>query len=124
MLQHLAGAAIALGLLGTAVATPTPPEPDGVLRWARMPNHDDIMAAYPRRALEHWVGGRSAMECLVKTDGTLTYCFVKEEAPRNWGFGAALVSLAPKFRADAESETDLSVGGRWVVIPLVWSARR
>jgi hypothetical protein len=57
----------------------------------------EVEAAWPAQARAKGLGGSAVARCLVDIGGELSGCQVMLERSRA-GFGAALVSLAPKFR--------------------------
>lgn len=99
-------ALVALGLLApTASLAQPPPLLDAwtgdfatlstTAEWASRPTSDEIKAAYPKGATGN---GYLNLTCRALADGRLTDCEVREEAPKDKGFGAAALSLMPKFR--------------------------
>lgn len=65
--------------------------------WLKKPSAENIMAVWPRQALERGVGGRAKITCVVTVQGALRDCKVVEESPTGVGFGAAALALAPQF---------------------------
>ncbi len=66
--------------------------------WLERPTGNDIAKAYPDRAQSAGISGKAVLYCSVGPDGRLDLCRVFAEAPTGLGFGAAALSLAPKFR--------------------------
>ncbi len=106
----------------TGVAdTPTPPQPPAVItnpNWISRPTGDQLMAAYPDRALENGVGGLANLQCTVQTNGSLSACSVISETPSGQGFGRAAVSLSRHFRISPRTVDGRPVEGARVSIPL------
>ncbi len=88
---------------------PTPrPAPDvgpthHVWAWAKNPNSDDMLAAYPKAALHHDVAGNVTLRCEVLTNGHLRNCTVEEEIPAKQGFGKAALKLSGKYLRDSDT---------------------
>jgi TonB family protein len=97
-----------LGLAGTVAAA----EPGSM--WAALPSASDIAAAYPKTG--PMTGGGAVMVCSVTAEQTLKDCVVEQEDPG--GFGAASLSLVPKFQASATLADGSSSAGVRVKIPL------
>jgi TonB family protein len=90
--------------------------------WTRRPTASEFAAAYPPRAKAHGVDGRATIHCLVAPDGGLTACTVVSEAPANYDFGAAALSLSKFFHLkppilDGEVESGIQI-----VVPMGWRA--
>jgi TonB family protein len=66
-----------------------------VVAW---PSLDEIKAAWPPAAANAGTQGLAAMKCKVAFDGSVSDCALLIERPQGQGFGAALLSLTPKFR--------------------------
>ena len=74
---------------------------------AVMPDLETIRAARP--AAE--AAGMAAMTCRVGDGGALQACHVEAETPADQGFGAAALTLAPRFRATVWSADGLPTVG-------------
>lgn len=100
----------------------TPPQA-GISRpdWVRLPTEDEMVAAYPQRALREEVAGATVLRCRVAAEGVLSDCEVASEEPAGMGFGAASLSLAPLFRMKPFTREGQPVEGGTVRIPLHWS---
>lgn len=66
--------------------------------FAAVPAPEDVAAAYPAKATTEHLVGRAVISCRVTTEAALTDCQVTSETPDGYGFGAAALALAPKFR--------------------------
>lgn len=88
------------GLLaaGAAMAADAPDKGDRAPDWAKKPTANDILALFPKDALQKGISGRATLECQVSTDGALRKCEVVDEKPLEQGFGAAAIALTPQFR--------------------------
>jgi protein TonB len=65
------------------------------------------------------VEGAATVGCVVQPDGALTDCQVISETPQGYGFGAAAVKAAARFRMRPATRDGEPVVGR-VTIPLKW----
>lgn len=103
-------AAMVLAWAGSGAGAPAA----GKGEWAARPSGADFEAARPERARSQGLMGSAVMRCRAAADGSLAECRVIQETPANLGFGAALVSLAPKYRLRAPA------AGKDVVVPGDW----
>ena len=110
---------LALALLADG---PAPPAPviDGGPRLRTHPSAQDMVDAYPRRALRDEVRGRVVIACHLTAEGKLTACTVAEETPPGLGFGAAALKMAPYFRWAPTYGDGKSVEGD-VRVPMIWN---
>ena len=86
--------------------------------WLRQPTADEFADAYPPRALIAEKSGFASLACTVTASGALTDCSVAEETPAGWGFGAAALSLAKRFKLVPRQEDGRAVGGAMIRIPI------
>ena len=80
---------------------------------ASLPTDAEVAAAAPPKRSE----GSAALHCTAGPSGLLEGCTVMLQ--RNPGFGAALMSLAPKFRlkpAEGRPATDVVISASWPVV--------
>jgi TonB family protein len=68
-------------------------EPD----WLRKPTAQDLMAVWPRAAMQKGVKGKAVVSCVVTIQGKLRDCTVASETPTGLGFGAAAIALTSQF---------------------------
>ena len=84
-----------------AAPTIVRPQPPAVItnpRWERQPSADQLMRAYPDRALERGIGGLATLNCLVQANGRVADCRLTNETPGNQGFGRAAQGLTRHFQ--------------------------
>lgn len=95
-------------------AEPTP-APPAVIRnpsWSRQPSADQMMRAYPERALAAGVAGSASLNCLVLPTGAVTDCNVARETPGGFGFGRAAQGLSRHFRVNPRTVNGAAEGSR------------
>jgi len=69
------------------------------VKWQHLPSRDELMAAFPARALRANQTDVTRMACDVVKDGRLANCKIVRDANPGWGFDQAALSLASKFRS-------------------------
>jgi protein TonB len=92
------------------VVTPAP-----VIRnpsWSRQPSADQMMDAYPRRAIQADISGSASLNCLVLPTGFVTDCNVTRETPGGYNFGRAAQSLSRYFRINPRTVDGAAEGAR------------
>lgn len=67
-------------------------------KWIAQPSTAQLIKAYPDKALYASKSGYVLMQCAVKADGTMMDCKITEETPAGYGFGKAVLALAPLYR--------------------------
>ncbi|MEW5683577.1 MAG: energy transducer TonB [Pseudomonadota bacterium] len=101
--RRILWASATLCILAAAPAVAAPKSP-----WASRPTSADGAAARAAHVQPHdGPGGRAVMKCAVDDDGAMSGCRVVRETPVAAGYGAALLSLAPKFRREPPGKRDL-----------------
>jgi len=96
---------------------PLPVLPDGVRlighpTWTSQPGGQQSSTYYPDRALRMGQGGNALIQCVVVEGGRLDACTVLDEDPPEFGFGHALLKLAPFFQmAPVDADGQPVVGG-------------
>ena len=83
--------------------------------WERQPTAEQMMRAYPGRALERGVAGSVALNCLVAADGVVSGCAVTGETPTGNGFGPAAQRLSRFFRVNPRTVDGAAEGSRVVI---------
>lgn len=100
---------------GGAVTVRTP-------RWTATPTAAEMQALVPKQE-----GGpnevRVVLVCAAASGGALDACRVDREEPAGQGFGAAVLALAPKFRADLLSVEGVPTVGAQVRLPVRFSLK-
>ena len=107
-----------------AVATEPVRQPPSVIRnpsWERQPSADQLMRAYPGRAITAGISGSASLNCLVLPSGGVTDCNVTQETPGGYGFGRAAQGLSRHFRVNPRTVDGAAVGSR-VAINLRFNA--
>jgi TonB family protein len=82
------------------------------------PTAAQMVAAYPPAARMQHIEGLARIACVVLKTGVLANCRVIAEAPEGHGFGAAALSLAPKFEMRPQTRDGEPRDGAEVVIPI------
>ena len=91
------------------------PRPPAVItnpRWERQPSGDQLMRAYPDRALRAEVGGLATLNCLVQPSGRVADCNLINETPGGYGFGRAAQGLTRHFQISPRTVDGAAVGSR------------
>ena len=122
----------AAGLLLTALAGPAAAQDIGPWRAAMAhgpfvgdvlstPSDTEVSAAWPAAAKARKAPGNAIALCKADVAGRLSGCQVMVERPGGAGFGAALVSLAPRYRLRYAAEgarpaaADVLISATWPV---------
>ena len=79
--------------------------------WLSLPTADELMDAYPARALDLGLTGAVTLSCVVAASGTVHDCAVVSETPKDMGFGAAGLKLQRYFRMTPKTEDGQPVEG-------------
>ena len=98
----------------TPVAEPVR-QPPPVIRnpsWSRQPSADQLLRAYPERAITAGVAGSASLNCLVLPSGGVADCNVSRETPGGYGFGRAAQSLSRHFRVNPRTVNGAAEGSR------------
>ncbi|NJC42692.1 protein TonB [Brevundimonas alba] len=98
-------------------ATPTvvKPQPPAVITnpsWVRQPSGEQLMRAYPDRALRADVGGLATLNCLVQPNGRVSDCNLAGETPGGYGFGRAAQGLTRYFQISPRTVNGAAEGSR------------
>lgn len=79
--------------------------------WVQRPTAQQMMRAYPARALDLGVEGSAQLNCAVHSDGRLNDCRVLSETPERQGFGRAATNLSTNFKMSPRTEDGHAVDG-------------
>ncbi len=79
--------------------------------WAQRPSARRIADLYPARALREGVGGRVALDCMVRAGDSPT-CSIATESPAGLGFGRAALSAAHTYRASPSMSDGTASNGQ------------
>jgi TonB family protein len=88
--------------------------------WLLRPNPEEVAALYPSLAAEENRGGEAVIDCAVTAFGRLSACKVVAQRPAHYGFGAATLRLASRFRMRSTTRSHQPVAGRRVRVPVRW----
>ena len=99
---------------------PQPPQPPAVRvirnpSWISQPTGDQLMRAYPDRALERGLSGSVALSCMVEANGRVSGCSVNSETPSGAGFGRAAQQLSRYFQINPRTVDGAAEGSRVVI---------
>jgi len=80
--------------------------------WVSQPDADQMMRAYPNRALQRGIAGSVSLNCLVEANGRVSGCAVTGETPAGNGFGPAAQRLSRYFQINPRTVDGAAEGSR------------
>lgn len=120
------GAIVLVGLLaftGTGGASAqVESQVDVKPNWRKRPTPGDLLAVWPREALQRGRGGKAVIHCKVSVQGALYECIVVSESPKDSGFGQAALTLATQFLMSPAQKGGHAVAFDGVSIPINFQA--
>jgi TonB family protein len=102
-------------MFGAAQKKDSPYDRDAT--WLRQPAPEDVNSVRPVAAIKEGIDGRATLKCLVTVQGALVSCSVVSENPPGKGFGAAALTLAPRFEMRPAMKNGKPVES-WVQFPI------
>lgn len=93
----MTAAALALTLVGIVLPAAQAQIVENAPTWTKRPTENDVLAVFPAAARSAGVGGRVVLSCGVSERGVMETCAIVEETPKEFGFGAAALLLAPHY---------------------------
>jgi TonB family protein len=109
------GLAILAAATSPALAQDRPPD------WRDKPTSDQLLAVWPRQALDQGLQGQGVIHCKVSVQGALFGCQAVSETPPGSGFAAAALALAPQFSMTPMMHNGVAVAGGEITIPVNFS---
>ena len=102
------------------VATPPAAKPSVITEpdWLQRPAVQDMVRYYPAAAAAAHIEGQATLRCVVTEAGALSDCAVFDEEPKDQGFGAAALNLAPLFKMRPMTRNGVAVSGGKINIPV------
>jgi hypothetical protein len=114
----LTGAANVLSAVVVEARKRVTPSTADLPAWSQTPTAAEMQAAYPPAAAKANYAASGTLECSVDPEGALVDCVVSSESAP--GFGAAALSVAPKFRLPTTAPSGASMVGRTVRPRFSW----
>ena len=108
----VAACLVAVVLSAPALAADTPAS------WRHKPTANDLLAVWPRAALNANINGKAVIECKITLQGALYDCTPVSESPAGMGFGSAAAALSAQFTMNPPTHDGLPIGGESVRIPI------
>lgn len=90
--------------------------------YAVRPSRDQVMAAYPPKALAARVNGRAEVECQVTLEGRVANCAVLWEGPEGYGFAGAAQTVVQQVVMVPMLRDGKPIEGGVVRFPFVFAA--
>ena len=106
-----------------AISASAIPAPAPAVLWAVRPSARDIAELYPPRAMRQGVGGRVALDCIVRANLSAA-CAVASETPLGAGFGRAALTGVAAYRAQPALADGTPSAGAQTRIVITFQALR
>jgi len=88
--------------------------------WVSRPLGEDLARNFPRGAMRAELSGKATIRCRVSSQGGREACEVADEMPAGYGFGAAVLRLAPLFKMETRDQNGRETAGGTVRIPILF----
>lgn len=79
-------------------------------------------AQAPEAGSASTVAGKVTLRCILKADGGVRDCQVKDETPAGAGLGARALQLSDRFRAHPKNGVKAPAEGATITIPMVFQS--
>lgn len=86
--------------------------------WIEQPSGSDLADAYPKVAEARSIEGEATISCKVDASGSLRACIAVSESPKGYGFGAAALAMASRFRMSPMLINGQAVDDGKIIIPI------